>query len=191
MKLLKDRILKDGKVINDSILKVDNFINHQLDISLFNEIGKELKKRFNDKTINKILTVETSGIAIASIVSQYFDNVPVLFAKKHAGSNMDTNVFESTVHSFTKNTDYKIKVSKEYLTSKDKVLIIDDFLASGSAVIGLLDLVKQANAEAVGVGIVIEKYFQGGRKLIENQNVKLESLAVIEGFKNGEVIFKK
>jgi len=138
MEILKNRIIKDGVVIGDRILKVDSFLNHQLDVGLFNEIGKEFKNRFKNKNISKILTVETSGIGIACIVAQYFGNIPVVFAKKHSGINMDTDNYESNVHSFTKETDYVIKVSKKYINDEDNVLIIDDFLASGSAMSGLM-----------------------------------------------------
>lgn len=190
MELLKDRISKDGKVIEDRILKVDNFINHQLDVELFNEIGKEFKNRFKNKEISKILTVETSGIGIACIVAQHFGNVPVVFAKKHSGINMDTDNYEAKVYSFTKETEYTIKVSKKYVNKEDNILIIDDFLASGSAMTGLMDICKQAGATIDGIGIVIEKSFQGGRELIEKEGIQLESLAIIEDLKNGKVVFK-
>ncbi|GAA0180668.1 xanthine phosphoribosyltransferase [Clostridium sediminicola] len=189
MKLLKERILKDGKVIGEDILRVDSFLNHQLDIGLFNEIGKEFKRRFKGNDINKILTIETSGIGIACIVAQYFD-VPVVFAKKHQGTNMDMNTYEAEVFSFTKNTTYNIRVAKEYIKSDDKILIIDDFLAQGKAVDGLMEIANQGNAEVVGIGIVIEKAFQNAREQIESKGLKLESLAIIDGFKDGNVIFK-
>lgn len=191
MKILKEKILEEGKVIDNRILKVDNFLNHQLDINLFNEMGKEFKNRFKDKDINKILTVETSGIAIASIVAQYFGNVPVVFAKKHAGNNMDSDVYESKVYSFTKNKEYSVRVSKNYLNKQDKVLVIDDFLASGSAMSGLINILNQAGASIEGVGIAIEKKCQGGREIIEEKGIQLESLAIIEGFKDNTVIFHK
>ncbi|MBV7272281.1 xanthine phosphoribosyltransferase [Clostridium thailandense] len=189
MELLKNRILKDGEIIENRILKVDSFLNHQLDVNLFNEIGKEFKRRFEDQEVTKILTIETSGIAIACIAAQYF-NVPVVFAKKHAGGNMDKDVYESRVYSFTKKSEYKIKVSEKYIKAEDKILIIDDFLASGSAISGLIDIVEKANAVISGVGIVIEKSFQGGRELILNKGIKLESLAVISKFDQNTVIFK-
>lgn len=188
MELLKDRIIRDGQVIEDRILKVDSFLNHQIDVKLFNEIGKEFKKRFSNKGINKILTVESSGIGIACITAQYFD-VPVVFAKKHAGNNMDSSVYEANVYSFTKDVQYKMRVSKKYLNSTDKILIIDDFLASGSAASGLINIVKQSGADVLGVGIVIEKYFQDGRKIIESQNIQLESLAIIHSMKDGKIKF--
>ena len=191
MQLLKDRILKDGRVIENRIIKVDNFLNHQLDIELFNEMGKEFKKRFVSKEITKILTVETSGIAIACITAQYF-NVPVLFAKKHEAANLGTDVFESDVYSFTKDKHSKIRVDKKFLDHQDKVLIIDDFLALGNAVIGLADIVNQAGAELSGIGIVIEKGFQKGRKaILDKLDVQIESLAIIDSFEKGSIIFSE
>lgn len=189
MQLLKDRIIKDGKVIDNRIIKVDNFLNHQLDIELFNEMGKEFKKRFAMKDITKILTIETSGIAIASIAAQYF-NVPVVFAKKHDAGNLSKDVYESEVYSFTKDKISKIRVDKRFIQPLDKVLIIDDFLAQGNAVCGLIDIVHAAGAEVAGVGIVIEKGFQGGREVILKKfPVQIESLAIIEGFKDGDIVF--
>lgn len=189
MELLKQRIKKDGMVIGDKILKVDSFLNHQIDINLYNEIGKEFKRRFEKTNITKILTIEASGIGIACITAQYF-NVPVVFAKKHTASNMDKENYESEVYSFTKEQNYNIRVSKKYINSDDSILIIDDFLAMGSAVNGLVDIAKQAGAEVAGVGIVIEKGFQNGRKSIEELGIRVESLAIIEDMKDGKVIIK-
>ncbi|KEH90324.1 xanthine phosphoribosyltransferase [Clostridium novyi A str. BKT29909] len=186
---LKKRILEDGNVFGEDVLKVDSFLNHQIDVKLLNEIGKEFKRRFENKEITKILTIEASGIGIACIAAQYF-NVPVVFAKKHQGSNMDENTYESEVFSFTKNKSYKVRVSKKYINTEDKVLIIDDFLANGNAACGLIDIVREANGEVQGVGIVIEKGFQNGRKTIEDKGVTVESLAIVESMKNGKVIFK-
>ena len=190
MQLLKEKIRTDAKIIENRIIQVDNFLNHQLDITLFNEIGKEFKRRFSSKEVTKIVTIETSGIAIASITAQYFNNVPVVFAKKHAGLNMNQNVYEAKVYSFTKDQEYTIKISKEFLSPNDKVLIIDDFLASGSALMGLVSLLSQSGAKISGAGIVIEKTFQEGRKLILEQGIQLESLAIIDSIKDGQVIFK-
>jgi len=190
MQLLKDKIRTNAKIVENRIIQVDNFLNHQLDISLFNEIGKEFKRRFAGKVVTKIVTIETSGIAIASIAAQYFDNVPVVFAKKHAGINMNQDVYEAKVYSFTKDQDYTIKISKEFLSPNDKVLIIDDFLASGSALMGLVSLISQSKAEISGAGIVIEKTFQDGRKLILEKGIQLESLAIIDSIKDGQVVFK-
>lgn len=189
MNLLIERIIRDGKVLDGNVLKVDSFINHQIDTKLLNEIGKEFKKRFQHKKINKILTIESSGIAIACIAAQYF-NVPVVFAKKHEGINMDKNSYETEVYSFTKQKKYKVKVSKKFLDKNDKVLIIDDFLAKGYAVKGLIEIVAAAGAETQGVGIVIEKYFQGGRNIVVEKGIQLESLAVIESMENGNINFK-
>jgi len=190
MELLKNKIRKDAKITENRIIRVDNFLNHQLDITLFNEIGKEFKRRFSGKEVTKIVTIETSGIAIASITAQYFNNVPVVFAKKHAGMNMNRDVYEAKVYSYTKDQEYSIKVSKEFLSPNDKILIIDDFLASGSALLGLVNLVSQSSAEISGVGIVIEKSFQGGRKLVEDSGLQIESLAIIDSLKDGQVFFK-
>lgn len=189
MKILKERILKDGQVISSRILKVDSFLNHQIDIELYNEMGKEFKKRFEGVEISKILTIEASGIGIACIVAQYF-NVPVVFAKKHEAANMDKETYETDVFSFTKGKTYKVRVSKKYISPEDKILIIDDFLANGNAVSGLIEIVKQSGAEVMGVGIVIEKGFQNGREVIENNGVKVESLAIIDSLENGQVTFR-
>lgn len=191
MNKLINKIVREGKVIEDKILKVDNFLNHQIDVELFNWMGKEFRQRFKSKDINKVMTLETSGIGIACIVAQYFNNAPVVFAKKHSGTNMDASVYEADVYSFTKNKDYKIRVSKSYLNEKDKVLIVDDFLAMGSASAGLISLCEQAGATVEGVGIAIEKKFQKGRKEILNKGIQLESLAVVEALEDGKVIFEE
>ena len=179
MQLLKERILKDGKVRSGNVLKVDSFLNHQLDITLFGEIGKEFKRRYADQTVTKILTIEASGIGIACIAAQYF-NVPVVFAKKNQTKNIAGDVYTSKVESFTHGRVYDIIVSKDFLKPEDKVLIIDDFLANGAALIGLINLIKDAKATLVGAGIVIEKGFQEGGKLVRESGVRVESLAIIE-----------
>lgn len=179
MKLLEEKILKDGKVFEGNILKVDSFINHQIDVKFMNEIGKEFKRLYKDKEITKILTIEASGIGIACIVAQYFD-VPVVFAKKSKTVNIAGDVYTSKVESFTHKRVYDIIVSKEFLHEDDKVLIIDDFLAQGSALLGLIKLIKDANAEVVGAGIVIEKAYQEGGKLVRDMGVQVESLARIK-----------
>jgi len=189
MELLKKYIRMKGRVVGNDVLKVDSFLNHQIDISLFQEIGKEFRKRFAEETITKILTIEASGIGVACITAQYFDNVPVVFAKKFTARNLNDDVYESSVHSFTKGINYLIRVDKRYLTGNDKILIIDDFLANGSAVMGLLDIAKQAAAQVVGVGIVIEKSFQEGRDLILRENIRLESLARIGSLENNGIAF--
>ncbi|QAA34287.1 xanthine phosphoribosyltransferase [Clostridium manihotivorum] len=190
MKLLKEKILADGRARGSNILKVDSFLNHQLDIKLLNEIGKEFRARFQEEKVDKILTIEASGIGIASIASQYFEYVPVVFAKKTDSLNIDKEVYESQVHSFTKNKDYNVIVGKRFLSQGENVLIIDDFLANGCAAVGLINIVKQAGANVVGVGIVIEKGFQNGRKEIEKLDVKVESLAIIEKMEEGKIYFK-
>jgi xanthine phosphoribosyltransferase len=189
MQLLKDAILARGRVIGEDILKVDSFLNHQIDVALLNEIGKEFKARFNGETVTKILTIEASGIAIACIVAQYF-GVPVVFAKKTESKNLDQETYESEVYSFTKDKHYKIRVSKRYLNSDDRVLIIDDFLANGHAVLGLKDITDQAGAVLIGAGIVIEKGFQPGGKLVREQGVRVDSLAIVRSMKPGEIVFE-
>jgi xanthine phosphoribosyltransferase len=190
MQALKERILKDGQVLQQSILKVDSFINHQMDIKLFNEMGKEFTRRFEHKEVTKILTIEASGIGIASITAQHFNYVPVVFAKKTLGGNFSGEAYESEVHSYTKKQTYQVRVNRNYISSEDKVLIIDDFLANGRAALGLIEIVRQAGAEVVGVGIVIEKGFQPGREIIEKEGVHLESLVIIDKFENGHVFFR-
>jgi xanthine phosphoribosyltransferase len=179
MQLLKERILKDGKVRSGNVLKVDSFLNHQLDITLFGEIGKEFKRRYADQTVTKILTIEASGIGIACIAAQYF-NVPVVFAKKNQTKNIAGDVYTSKVESFTHGRVYDIIVSKDFLKPEDKVLIIDDFLANGAALIGLINLIRDAKATLVGAGIVIEKGFQEGGRLVRESGVRVESLAIVE-----------
>ena len=190
LKLLEDRILKDGRMLGEEILKVDSFLNHQLDIELFDAMGKELKYLFKDKKINKILTIEASGIAIASIAAMHF-KVPVVFAKKTESRNLDKETYESKVYSFTKQKEYTIRVSKRYMNENDRVLIIDDFLANGKAVQGLIDIIDQAGAKLEGVGIAIEKGFQDGGKKLRQQNIHVESLALIEELKQNQIKFKR
>lgn len=190
MQLLKDRILKDGIVKEGNVLKVDSFLNHQMDISLFEEIGKEFKKRFEGESINKILTIEASGIGIACIAARYF-NVPVVFAKKSKTKNIAGDVYTSRVESFTHGRIYDIMVSKDFLNSDDRVLLIDDFLANGCALEGLAELVRSAGATLVGAGIVIEKGFQRGGDLLRSNGVRVESLAIIDRMdENGSITFR-
>lgn len=179
LKLLKERIIKDGKIKEGNVLKVDRFLNHQMDIPLINEIGKEFKRRFSDCEVTKILTIEASGIGIACIAAQYF-NVPVVFAKKNKSRNIAGDVFTCKIESFTHGKIYDVIVAKEYLSKDDKVLIIDDFLANGSALLGLINIVKSSGAELCGAGIVIEKGFQIGGDIIRSMGVRLESLAIVE-----------
>ncbi len=189
MQLLKEKILKDGRVLDGNILKVDSFLNHQLDIDLLNEIGKEFKRRFQDKNITKILTVEASGIAIAVIAAQYF-NVPVVFAKKTESKNLDKEVFEGSVYSYTKAKHYKIRVSKRYIGKEDNILILDDFLANGQAILGLKEIVDAAEAKLVGAGIVIEKGFQKGGSMLRESGINIESLAIIDSMED-KIVFRE
>ncbi|MGL5652788.1 MAG: xanthine phosphoribosyltransferase [Paraclostridium sp.] len=190
MEKLKEKILTEGRISGNDILKVDSFLNHQLDVAFLNEIGKEFSRRFEGKKIDKILTIEASGIAIASIASQHLGNVPVVFAKKVESKNLDKDVYESEVYSFTKAKNYTIRVSKRYLNKGENILVLDDFLANGRAAIGLNELVEQAQANLVGVGIVIEKGFQDGAKLLDEKNINLQSLVVLESIENGQIKFK-
>ncbi|MGV8906812.1 MAG: xanthine phosphoribosyltransferase [Acetobacterium sp.] len=180
MDALKDKIRKEGRVKGQGILKVDSFLNHQLDVALFEEMGKAFAERFAGQGINKILTIETSGIAIATSTARYFNYCPVVFGKKYVSLNLDTDIYSSDVYSYTKQQAYKIMVSKRYMNKGDRVLIIDDFLANGKAVDALMDVIKQAGATLIGVGIAIEKGFQGGGALLREQGIALESLAIIE-----------
>ena len=191
MEILKQRIIKDGKVKAGNVLKVDSFLNHQMDIKLFGEIGKEFKKRFADAEVNKILTIEASGIGIACIVAQYFD-VPVVFAKKTQTKNIAGEVYTSKVESYTHGRVYDIIVAKEFIGKGDKVLLIDDFLANGKALEGLASIVKDAGAELVGAGIVIEKGFQVGGEILRSKGIRVESLAIVDGLNDetGEITFR-
>ncbi|MBP5245730.1 MAG: xanthine phosphoribosyltransferase [Clostridiales bacterium] len=179
MQLLKDRILKDGNIAPGGVLKVDSFLNHQIDVNLLNEIGKEFKRLFSDVKVDKILTIEASGIGIACVAAQYFD-VPVVFAKKAKSKNIEGGVFSSKIMSFTYGKTYDVMVSVKFLKPDENILIIDDFLASGKAIIGLVDIVKQAGANVSGVGIVIEKSFQDGGQTLRDMGINLKSLAVIK-----------
>ncbi len=192
MQLLEERIRKDGVIKEGNVLKVDSFLNHQMDIHLFEEIGREFKRRFINDEINKILTIEASGIGIACVVAQSF-NVPVVFAKKTKTKNIAGDVYTSKVESYTHGRVYDIIVSKEFLNPEDKVLLIDDFLANGKALEGLADLVEKSGATLVGAGVVIEKGFQVGGDIIRQKGIHLESLAIVESMdeKTGEITFRK
>ncbi|MEG0987567.1 MAG: xanthine phosphoribosyltransferase [Clostridium sp.] len=191
MQILIDRIRKDGIVKQGNVLKVDRFLNHQMDIELFKEIGQEFARRFSDVEINKILTIEASGIGIACIAAEYF-HVPVVFAKKTRTKNIAGDVYTTKVESFTHGTVYDIIVSKEFLGAGDKVLIIDDFLANGKALEGLAALIQTSGAELMGAGIVIEKGFQDGGRVIRENGIRLESLAIVDSMDDvtGEIIFR-
>ena len=192
MKLLEDRIRRDGVVKEGNVLKVDRFLNHQMDIELFQEIGKEFKRRFANETVNKILTIEASGIGIACIAAESF-HVPVVFAKKTQTKNIAGEVYTTQVESFTHGRIYDIIVSKEFLGKGDRVLLIDDFLANGKALEGLAQLVQDSGAELVGAGVVIEKGFQRGGDAIRAKGIHLESLAIVESMndKTGEIVFRE
>lgn len=192
MKLLEDRIRKDGVIREGNVLKVDSFLNHQMDIELFREIGKEFERRFADVEINKILTIEASGIGIACVAAEYF-GVPVVFAKKNKTKNIAGDVYTTRVESFTHGRVFDIIVSKQFLGKGDKVLLIDDFLANGKALEGLAELVHEAGAELAGAGIVIEKGFQRGGDAIRAKGIRLESLAIVESMdeKTGTIVFRE
>ena len=192
MNFLEERILKDGIVKEGNVLKVDSFLNHQMDIDLINEMGREWKRRFADKNINKILTIEASGIGIACIAAQHF-GVPVVFAKKAKSINIDGDVYIAEVNSFTHKKVNQVILSKRFLSEEDHVLLIDDFLANGDALQGLISICNEAGATIEGIGIAIEKGFQIGGKVIRNLGYDLESLAIVDGMDaaTGEVFFRK
>ena len=191
MELLEERIRRDGIVKPGNVLKVDSFLNHQMDVDLFNEMGKEFKRRFAGCPINKILTIEASGIGIACIVAQHF-HVPVVFAKKAKSINLDGEMYCTKIQSFTHKKIYDVIVAKKFLSPEDHILIIDDFLANGCAVDGLIDLIRSAGAVIEGVGIAVEKGFQRGGDIIRNKGIRLESLAIIESMddQTGEIVFR-
>lgn len=189
MKELEERINKDGRIIGKDVLKVDSFLNHQIDPVLMEKMGEEFYKHFKDSGVTKILTVESSGIAPAVMTGLQFQ-VPVVFARKHKSVTLKDDLYTSEVYSFTKKTSNHISISKKYLSSDDKVLIIDDFLANGQAVNGLNTIIEDANADLVGIGIVIEKSFQKGRQLIDKEKIPVYSLAQIKAFEDGQVVFE-
>lgn len=192
MKLLEERIRRDGVVKPGNVLKVDSFLNHQMDVELFDQMGAEFKRLFADRPVNKILTIEASGIGIACVVAQHF-HVPVVFAKKSQSINLDGESYVTKVESFTHKRTYDVIVSQKYLGPEDHVLIIDDFLANGCAVAGLIDLIQSAGATVDGVGIAIEKGFQSGGDMIRSRGIRLESLAIVESMnpETKEIIFRQ
>ena len=192
MELLEERIRRDGVVKSEGVLKVDGFLNHQMDINLFNEMGKELKRLFADAPINKILTIEASGIGIAAVVAQHFD-VPVVFAKKSQSINLDGDVYSTKIQSFTHQRIYDVIVSKKFLNADDHVLLIDDFLANGCALNGLIELVEEAGATVEGIGIAVEKGFQPGGDDLRARGYHLESLAIVQTMdpETGEIEFRR
>ena len=191
MNFLEERIAKDGVVKEGNVLKVDSFLNHQMDIELFDEMGAEFKRRFANENINKILTIEASGIGIACVAAQHF-HVPVVFAKKSQSVNIDGEVYSTKIESFTHKRVYDVIVSKKFLHPEDHILIIDDFLANGCALEGLIDIVNKAGASVEGVGIAVEKGFQKGGDLIRSKGIRVESLAIVESMddKTGEITFR-
>ena len=189
MQALKDKILSEGQVIGDDILKVDGFLNHQIDTKFLEEIGCEFKKRFEGCKVDKILTVEASGIAVACETAKQFGSVPVVFAKKAKPNTIVEGCYSAEARSFTKGTVANLRVVKRFVSEGEKVLILDDFLASGEAAVALIRIAEKAGAEVVGFGAVIDKTFQGGRKRIQDMGVRVEALASIERFENGKPIF--
>ena len=179
MKLLEEKILKDGVIKSGNVLKVDSFLNHQIDVPFIAKLGEEFKRLYADTPITKILTIEASGIGLASVAAMYF-NVPVVFAKKASGSNMDKDVYFTQIYSYTHNKVNEVVVSKRFINTEDHILIIDDFLANGCALEGLIDIVRQAGATVEGVGIAVEKGFQGGGDKLRASGIRVESLAIIE-----------
>ena len=192
MRILEERILKDGKVLSGNVLKVDSFLNHQLDVNLLNEIGKELYKLYQNCDITKVLTIEASGIGVGCMVAQFF-NCPLVFAKKNKTSNIDEDVYCSQIESFTHGCTYNVIVSKDFLNENDNVLIVDDFLAKGNALKGLIDIVRQSGANVAGCGIAIEKGYQGGGDELRRQGIRVESMAIVEKMDptTGAVDFRK
>ena len=191
MNFLEERIVNDGLIKEGNVLKVDSFLNHQMDISLFDKMGEEFLRRFEGKGINKILTIEASGIGIACVVAKHF-NVPVVFAKKSKSINIDGDMYIAEVESFTNKTKNQVIVSKKFLGPDDHVLIIDDFLANGCALQGLISIVNQAEGTVEGIGIAIEKGFQSGGQIIRNLGYQLESLAIVESMdcETGNIVFR-
>lgn len=190
MKAMEERILNEGSILPGGVLKVGSFLNQQIDSKLLKEIGEEVARLFEGEEINKVFTIESSGIAIGTAIAMEL-GVPMVFAKKHKTSNVDGYVYSTVVHSFTHGIDYDVFVSCDYLCEGEKVLIVDDFLANGNAILGLIDLIEQAEAETVGVVACIEKGFQGGGDEIRNKGIRLESLAIVSDMSDGEIKFRK
>ncbi|MCJ8008074.1 xanthine phosphoribosyltransferase [Lederbergia wuyishanensis] len=188
MKALQDKIVSEGRVLSDTVLKVDSFLNHQIDPNLMKEIGEEFAVRFQEAGVTKIITIESSGIAPATMAGLLM-NVPVVFARKRKSLTLSENLYTAKVHSFTKKETNEISISGDFIQQDDVVLIIDDFLANGQAVLGLLEMIEQAGAKLAGVGIVIEKGFQKGGQLIRDRGIRVESLANIASLQNGKIEF--
>lgn len=189
MKLLEDKIRSEGKILHGSVLKVSSFLNHQMDPELIMQLGAELARRFADDDVTKVLTIESSGIALA-LAAGVALHVPVVFAKKHRSSNVFGEVYQTTVHSYTHDTDYNVVVERDFLCSGDRILLVDDFLANGKAIEGLRELARQAYAEVIGAGIAIEKGFQDGGTLLRQEGLRVESLAIIEKMEGSDIFFK-
>lgn len=189
MRLMEEKILREGEVLPGDILKVGSFLNQNIDTEFLGQMAEEIARLFADKGVTKIVTIEASGIAIAAAAGMSM-GVPVLFAKKHRTSNVDGSVYSSVVHSFTHNEDYNVVVSRDYLNADDRVLLVDDFLASGNALRGLIDLCNQAGATLVGVAVAVEKCFSGAGDVFRAQGIQVESLAAIESMSEGEIVFR-
>lgn len=190
MEILKNRIINDGIVVPPNILRVDSFLNHQIDVALYEQIGAEFANRFGSVQIDRIATVETGGVALACFVSQAMGHVPVVYAKKDSSAILSDDCYSADIHSFTKKRDYVIRLDRRYLKNNENVLVIDDFLANGQACLGLAGIIEQAGARVAGFGIVIEKGFQPGRKLLEENGYQVQSLAIIEKLEDGKVVFR-
>lgn len=188
MKLLEDRILQDGTILGEDILKVDGFINHQVDVDLMEELGKDMAGHFQGQGITKVFTIESSGIAPALFTAKYL-NVPMVILKKQVSKNLRTEVWQTEVASYTKDVSYELTLAKNYISDTDHILIIDDFLANGEAATGAVRLIRKAHATIAGVGVLIEKAFQPGRNKLEGQGIQVYAQASIQAFKNGQIIF--
>lgn len=191
MKLLEDRIIKDGKILEGDIVKVDSFLNHQLDIKFLNTLAEDVAKYFKNKNINKILTIEASGIAFATVISENMNYIPVVFSKKKKTLNIGDSLWQSHVKSYTTKKDYMISVSKEFIGKDDNLLIVDDFLAEGNALRGLIDISKKAGANIEGISVAVEKGYQGGGDYVRKLGYDLYSLAIIDSIENGKFSFKR
>lgn len=191
MKLLEDRIIKDGKILEGDIIKVDSFLNHQLDIKFLNTLAEDVAKYFKNKNINKILTIEASGIAFATVISENMNYIPVVFSKKKKTLNIGDSLWQSHVKSYTTKKDYMISVSKEFIGKDDNLLIVDDFLAEGNALRGLIDISKKAGANIEGISVSVEKGYQGGGDYVRKLGYDLYSLAIIDSIENGKFSFKR
>ena len=189
MKLLEEKITAEGKVLPGNILKVDGFLNHRIDVAFVTQLGEELARRFKGSGVNKVLTIEASGIAVATAAAFYLD-VPLVFAKKHKSDNISDNVYSAGAHSFTHGNDYTAVVSKEYLSAGDVVLIVDDFLAQGSALSCMINIVEQAGATVAGCASIIEKGYQGGGDQLRAKGIRVESLAIIESMEAGNIVYR-